>query len=426
MKVAVLGGGITGLVASFYLSKKGHRVTLIERQSVLGGLAAGFKEKKWKWHLERAYHHLFATDSDILNFAREIGFKKIFFRSPVTASLYENPLYPKHNPPFVIHKLDTPADLLRFPYLPLVDKLRAGLVLAFLKLSPFLSLYEKTTSEVFLKKTMGKRVWNRLWQRLFRGKFGDYAGIILASFIWARIKKRTRALGYIKGGFQEFINYLYKQLVDLKVNILTNYEIKEIKKRGESFRVNGVSYDAVVSTLPTPVFVKLTTNIFSSSYLSRFRRLKYLHAVTFIIETKRPMLDKTYWLNICAEKSPLMILAQHTNFIDRKNYGGRHLAYVGWYVKNDSPLLKMAPSEMFKFVKPHIEKITARRLAATNYYLFKGAFAQPIFDSSFVKNKPDFVTPLKNFYIANLDMTYPYDRGTNYAVKLGKKVSSKL
>jgi len=26
-------------------------------------------------------------------------------------------------------------------------------------------------------------------------------------------------------------------------------------------------------------------------------------------------------------------------------------------------------------------------------------------------------------FVANMDMTYPYDRGTNYAVKLGKDVS---
>lgn len=416
MKVAVLGGGITGLVAAYYLAKKGHRVTLIEKEKALGGLAVGFKAKSWKWHIERAYHHLFASDSDILNFAREIGFKKIFFRTPLTASLYENSK-------FTIHQLDNPIDLLRFPYLNIFDKLRAGMILAFLKLSPFLPIYEAMTSENFLKKTMGKRVWNSLWQRLFRGKFGDYAGIILASFIWARIKKRTRALGYVKGGFQELINYIYIQLRDLGVNVLTDCEIKEIRRRGMRLVVNGRLYDAVVSTLPTPVMAKLTGKIFSPSYLSRFKRLKYLHAVTFIIETKQPILEKVYWLNICVERIPLMILAQHTNFAGKINYAGHHLAYVGWYVKGDSPLLKMDKNQMLKFVKPEIEKITGKKLKAIDCYLFKGGFAQPIFDRDFVKNKPDFITPVKNFYIANLDMTYPYDRGTNYAVKLGKEVS---
>ena len=416
MKIAVLGGGITGLVSSYYLAKKGHRVTLIEKEKVLGGLAVGIKGKGWKWYIERAYHHLFANDSDILNFAREIGFKKIFFRTPVTASLYENSR-------LTVHQLDNPIDLLRFPYLGIFDKLRAGLVLAFLKVSPFLPIYEAVTSEAFLKKTMGKTVWNRLWQRLFRGKFGDYAGIILATFIWARIKKRTRALGYIKGGFQELIDYIYIQLKGLGVTVLAGEEIKEVKRRGGRFVVNRRLYDAVVSTLPTPVMARLTAKVFSKSYLSKFRSLKYLHAVTFIIETKKPILDKVYWLNICVERIPLMILAQHTNLVEKANYAGHHLAYVGWYVKGDSPMLKMDKKQMIAFVKPEVEKITGKKLRIIEGYLFKGGFAQPIFDKDFVKNKPDFVTPVKNFYIANLDMTYPYDRGTNYAVKLGKEVS---
>jgi protoporphyrinogen oxidase len=270
---------------------------------------------------------------------------------------------------------------------------------------------------------MGKRVWNRLWQRLFRGKFGDYAGIILATFIWARIKKRTQALGYIKGGFQTLIDYIYTLLKKSGVKILAGVEIKDIKRRGKQFIVNGKVFEAVVSTLPTPVMYKLTGKIFSARYLARFRKLKYLHAVTFIMETKEPILEKAYWLNICVDRIPLMILAQHTNFADKENYAGHHLAYVGWYVKGDSPLLRMDKKQMLTFVRPEIEKITGKKLKLIEGYLFKGGFAQPIFDRDFVKNKPNFITPVKNFYIANLDMTYPFDRGTNYAVKLGREVA---
>ena len=226
MKIAILGGGITGLTAAYCLAKKNHQVTLFEKEKVLGGLAVGFRNKDWNWYLERAYHHLFANDYDILNFAKEIGFDKVFFRSPQTASLFNDK---------IILPLDTPFDLLKFPYLNIIDKFRAGIVIAFLKLSPFLSIYEKQTSEEFLKKTMGKSVWNVLWQQLFRGKYGDYAGIILAVFIWARIKKRTKALGYVEGGFQIFINFIEEQLKSLKVEMLKGYGVEEIKKRGDKF-----------------------------------------------------------------------------------------------------------------------------------------------------------------------------------------------
>lgn len=423
MKIAVLGGGITGLTAAYCLAKKNHQVTVFEKSAVLGGLAVGFKQPKWKWHLEKAYHHLFANDYDIINFANEIGFDKVFFKSPVTASLFDD---------LTIQPMDTPIDFLKLPYLNIFNKCRAGSVLAFLKLSPFLSAYEKQTSEEFIRKTMGEKVWNSLWKQLFRKKFGDYAGIILASFIWARINKRTKNLGYIEGGFQTFIDYLHKQLIDSKIKTLTNYEISNIEKKGNKYRIISHSgegrnpdYDSIISTLPTPVMAKITSNIFPAEFLQKFRKLKYLHALTLILETDKPLLNKTYWLNVSAPQIPIMAIVQHTNFIDKKYYGGNHIAYLGWYLEKENEKFRMNNEELLKFAKPYL-KILNSKFLILNSYIFKGPFAQPIFDKDFVKNKPDFITPAKNFFIANLDMTYPYDRGTNYAVRLGKQVAEMI
>ncbi len=468
MRIAILGGGFTGLAASYYLAKKGHETTIFEKEKVLGGLAVGFKSEGWDWHLERAYHHLLDSEDDILDFAREIGFSGLFFKNTQTASLYDVSGHPelvsgsdftgipdqvrddpeKNGIDYRTFPLDSPQDLLRFPLLSLPEKIRAGFVLAFLKTSPFLTLYEKQTAEEFLKKTQGKHVWEVLWQDLFRKKFGKYAENILASFIWARIKKRAKRLGYIKGGFQTFINYIENELKGLRVNVLTGYEIKKIEKKGNKFiitchpefisgsdskkqmlnqiqhdKISTASFDTVISTLPTVIMSKVTQSIFPQTYLQKFSKLKYLHAVVLILETKQPILEKTYWLNICAPKIPIMIVAQHTNFIDKKNYGGNNIAYVGWYVNLEDRIWKMEGRELLRFVTPHLKKISNKQLTINNYYLFHGPFAQPIFDKDFVKNKPAFITPVKNFYIANLDMTYPYDRGTNYAVKLGKEVT---
>ncbi len=413
MKIAILGGGITGLTAAYFLAKKNHQIIIFEKEKTLGGLAVGFKANNWDWYLERAYHHLFANDYDILNFAKEIKFNKIFFKSPETASLFNN---------FAIFPLDTPFDFLKFPYLNIVDKLRAGIVIVFLKLSPFLSIYEKQTSQEFLKKTMGKNVWNVLWQQLFRGKYGDYAGIIIASFIWARIKKRTKNLGYIGGGFQSFINHLENKLKNLRVNMLTGYQIKNIKKQGNRFTINNILYDVVISTLPTPVLVKIAQPVLPKNYLQKLSKIEYLHALTLILETDKPILDKTYWLNISTPKIPIMGIVQHTNFIDKKHYGNKHIAYLGWYLKREDRLMNMEKDGLVNFVKPYL-KILNSKFLILNSFLFKAPFAQPIFDKNFVRNKPDFITPVKNFFISNLDMTYPYDRGTNYAVKLGKQVA---
>jgi protoporphyrinogen oxidase len=383
--------------------------------------------------VDKSYHHIFANDDEILDFAKEIGFDGFFFKEPETASLVDMKPRLQQAKNYRIFPVDNPQDFLKLPYLSLFEKLRAGVVIAFLKISPYFSIYEKYTAENFLRKTMGEAVWKKLWEELFRKKFGKYAGIILASFIWSRIKKRTKRLGYIRGGFQEFVNYLEVKNKEQEVIIEKNILIQSVQKNSKGFIINSKQFDTVISTLPTPITVEVGKGIFPSFYIKQLRNIKYLHALNLILETKEPILEKTYWLNVCVRELPMMIIAQHTNFIDKKYYGGNHIAYVGNYVEVEDKMWKMEDRELMDYYLSYLKKSaipasTAKRgernpqSVIQNYFVFRSKYAQPIFDKVFLKNKPSFETPVKNFYIANLDMTYPYDRETTYAVKLGKEV----
>jgi protoporphyrinogen oxidase len=120
-----------------------------------------------------------------------------------------------------------------------------------------------------------------------------------------------------------------------------------------------------------------------------------------------------------------MCVVQHTNFVDRKNYGGDDICYVAWYVDADSDLLKKDEKEMLEYVLPHIRNIAPHVTESPEVVgLFKAPYAQPIFDHEFATIDRSFTTPAKNIFVANMDMTYPFDRGTNYAVQLGKDVSN--
>lgn len=416
--IAVLGGGLTGLTAAHDLVKEGHKVTLFEKAPILGGLAVGFKGKGWKWPLERAYHHLFSNDDDIINFAKEIGFNDIYFTEPHTDSLYWK------DGSYKTYPVDSPMDFLRLPLLGPIDKFRGVLGLGVLKVLPFFPFYEKISAEQFVRKYMGNNMWEVFFEQLFRKKYGKYAGNILASFLWARIHKRTKDLGYIRNGFQSFIEYLEKLDEKLGVNIKKNYEITNMEEKEGKFIIDGEYYDVVVSTLPSPVLAKVAAKVLPAKYLEKIQNLNYLHARVLIIETDKPLLDGTYWLNVCTDKVPLMLVAQHTNFVDKKYYNNNHIAYVGYYLERDDKVMKMSEDEFKKEVLGGLKKFITEEFKVINTYDFIGPFAQPIFDATFVKNKPDFITPTPHLYIANLDMTYPYDRGTNYAVQLGRKVSA--
>ena len=49
MKVAIIGAGITGLVAGYRLLQAGHEVTIFEKEKELGGLLGSFKIEGRVW-----------------------------------------------------------------------------------------------------------------------------------------------------------------------------------------------------------------------------------------------------------------------------------------------------------------------------------------------------------------------------------------
>ncbi|MGH7441736.1 MAG: FAD-dependent oxidoreductase, partial [bacterium] len=71
LRVAIMGGGLGGLVAALELARVGHAVTVYEKYPTFGGLASAFVLRGT--YLERFYHHIFATDIALLDLIEELG-----------------------------------------------------------------------------------------------------------------------------------------------------------------------------------------------------------------------------------------------------------------------------------------------------------------------------------------------------------------
>jgi len=418
MKVAIIGAGFTGLSAALRLCREGHKVIIFEQDSVPGGLASGFKEKGWRWPLEKHYHHIFESDFAIRNLAREEGHRMIFRQT--TTSMFTGK---------GISDFDTPSSLLAFPELNLSEKLRTGAVLLFLKITPFWKPLEKVTAEEFLNKWMGTRVWNILWRPLFEGKFGKYYRKIPASWFWARIKKRSRKLGYPEGGFENLANSLVIKITKLGGECLFDTSINQIEKKGHQFRLKtdkGVEYDfdKVISILPTPIFLKITRGL-PPGYVKKLSGLKEIGAVNLVLILKQRFLTDIYWLNINSEDFPFLAVVEHTNYMSRRNYGSDRIIYVGNYLDSTHRYFGKSANQLLeeylpflKRINPSFDKSWVKRLR-----VFKTPFAQPIIGLNFSKKIPSMTTPINGLYLANIQQVYPWDRGTNYAVELGDKVA---
>src|SRR5205807_3306684 len=103
MRVAVIGAGVTGLVAAYRLSQRGCRCDVYERWPGLGGQAATLDVGDGVL-LERYYHHLFMTDRHIVALYEELGMPDGVEWRPSSVAIWTEGR---------VHPFTTPADLLR-------------------------------------------------------------------------------------------------------------------------------------------------------------------------------------------------------------------------------------------------------------------------------------------------------------------------
>ena len=426
MKIGIIGAGFTGLSAAYYLLEKGHEVSIFEKDSQPGGLAIGYQEKGWDWTLEKHYHHWFTNDKFILGLAKKIN-HKVIIKRPKTSVYVDEKIY----------QLDSPISVLLFPKLSIIDRLRLGFIVAFLRFNPFWRPLEKINATTFLPKTTGEKGYKMIWEPLFKNKFGEHIHDVSLAWFWARIVKRTPSLAYPEGGFLNFANHLVKAIEQKGGKVNFNTEIVELSSTGKpQIKYKSIknlkyqkdsrieNYDKVVVTLPSFLFLKIAPGL-PQEYKNRFAKLKGLGATNLVLRLSRPFLpDATYWLNVCDSNHPIMAIVEHTNFMDKKFYNNEYLLYLGNYLSPASYRFKMSKEETLKLFDPYLRKINPDyRKSLINYELFKVPFAQPIIPTNYSKMIPPFKTPLPNVYLANIEQVYPWDRGTNYAVELGEKIA---
>lgn len=421
MKIGIIGAGFTGLAAAYELQKKGHSVTVFERDQEPGGLAIGYKEQGWDWTLEKHYHHWFTNDHFVLNLAREIN-HHVIIKRPKTSVFIKGKSY----------QLDSPQAILAFSQLLLIDRLRMSVVLAFLRFNPFWKPLEKINAIRFLSKTMGERAFSLLWEPQLRNKMGKYAEEISLVWFWTRINKRTSSLAYPEGGFLTFAKHLVEKIKKQKGTFYFQSEIIEltdadkttIKTKNAKGKEENFTFDRVIVTLPSFLFLKITPQL-PDDYRNKLVRLRGLGASNMILRLNEPFLnDGTYWLSICEKNSPVMVVVEHTNLIDKKHFNNEHLLYVGNYLEPTSPEFTMTKEELLKHYDSTLAKINPDyKKSLISYEVFRAPFAQPIVPTNYSKLLPAFITPLKNIYLANIEQVYPWDRGTNYAVELGQKIA---
>ena len=112
-RVAVIGAGLLGLAAAYRLAQGGVSVTVYERDAQLGGLAGTTPLDGIP--IDRFYHVTLPTDERVIEMADELGLADRFrFRRSGVGFYHQGKLA----------SMSTPRELLSFPGLTAVDRMR--------------------------------------------------------------------------------------------------------------------------------------------------------------------------------------------------------------------------------------------------------------------------------------------------------------
>lgn len=424
-KILIIGGGFTGLTAAYKLSQEsGFSIALVEGSGQLGGLAAGFP-LGGTW-LEKTYHHLFLTDTAILNLVSELGLQDKLMWCESSIGIFRDGK---------IHSFKTPLDLLRFAPCRFPDRLRTGFTALYLKYRKNWRGLARQPAHAWMTRACGRSAMETIWTPLLKGKFDRHYTTISMAWLWARIHTRANSrsgssgekLGYFRGGFNVVTSALEAELRKRGVDIRTGAVVEKLLPDERAAIINGetVPFDFSIFTGPSSAFARLLPADESlNDYNQQLRSIEYLGAVCLVFASDQDLGD-FYWVNVNEAGAPFLVFLNHTQLVDKNLYGGKNVYYLGAYLPPEGKMFSLPDDELarlwFSYLPEMFPEFDAARVNERHIFHFRAA--QHIVDTDYEKKIPDYRTPLPGIYLANFSQIFPEDRGTNFAVREGIRIA---
>lgn len=427
-QITIVGGGFTGLSAAYELAKSGVKVTVLEAENEIGGLAAAFEVANKK--LDRFYHHWFTNDLEVMGLIEELGLNDHVEINPTNTGMY----YANN-----FFKLSTPWDLLNFTPLNFIDRIRLGLLaLRARRVKNWEQLEGKTAYE-WLTELGGERVFRIVWQPLLKGKFGPYAEKISAVWFWNKLKLRggsrgkggEERLAYFKGGFIALADALADKIKEFGGSILLNSAVSKIEKVDDHWHVTTSSGYVVSDKVVVSTALSLVADMIKSwahpDYVNSLTRIQYIGNVCLVLELNQS-LSETYWLNVNDPNFPFVGIIEHTNFEKPETYGGNHIVYLSKYLPHTDSLYSMSADEFLDYALPFLTEMFPKfeRKWILAHHLWRARWSQPVVEKHYSKLIPSQDGPKEGFYSCSMAQIYPEDRGTNYAIREGRKIAKSI
>lgn len=404
MHVGIVGGGITGLTAAWYLLRAGHQVTVIEARQQPGGLATYFDFGPFCW--DKFYHCILTSDQPLLHLINDLGLSGDLRWRETKVGFFTD---------FGLHSLTSTADFLRFPAISLWEKFRLGLgILYTARIQDGASLEDKPIGP-WMTRVFGQGNYEKLWEPLLKCKLGEARREASASFIWATIRRlystrekganKKECLGYVRGGYRNVFSQLVKQIQGMGGHIMTGVPVEEIRGAADgglevTTGKGPMNFDYVIGTVPSGAFSRMVPRL-TRTYRDKLEKTRYMGMVCVALLLRRSLTP--YYCTNITQDLPFTGIIEMTNLISSEETNGRHLVYLPKYTSPGDPLLEAGDDAVWESFAAGLQRIIPDLEDADieRRFIFRERFVQPIQEVGFRESVPPTQTSVPRLLLAN-------------------------
>jgi protoporphyrinogen oxidase len=421
LRVGILGGGITGLTAAFYLLRSGADVTVVESRSQPGGLATYFDFGPFRW--DKFYHCILTSDLPLLQLIHDLGLDSEMCWTETKVGFFSEGR---------LHSMSSTLDFLRFPPLSLWEKFRLGCGVLYASRIKEARDLEGIPVRDWLVKIFGRGNYQKMWAPLLKCKLGASREEVSAAFIWATIFRlystrernagQKEKLGYVRGGYRAVLARLVAEIERMGGRILTGVEVQSLHQRSGGVEFESAQgtmlFDRVIATAPSRILASLVPQL-DSSYKNKLQRVKYLGIVCVVLLLKRK-LSPFYVTNLTDESLPFTGIVEMTNLISLEETQGRHLVYLPKYISPGDPIFDAGDEEIWRLFSSGLQLVFPglQERDIEKRFIFKERLVQPIPVLNYSQLAPEMQTNIPGLLVANTTQIINSTLNNNEMVKI--------
>ncbi|MGI8770903.1 MAG: NAD(P)/FAD-dependent oxidoreductase [Acidobacteriaceae bacterium] len=423
--VAVIGAGITGLTTAFYLLRAGYRVTVLEAREQAGGLATSFDFGPFHW--DKFYHCILTSDASLLGLIEDLDLtSELTWTTTEVGFFSQNKLY----------RMTRPADLLAFPHLSLLDKVRFGMGTVYAARFCDGHGLEDVPLRDWVIRIFGEKLHREIWDPLLRCKLGELRDSASAAFLHSTLKRlystrekgaeKKEKLGFVKGGYKVVLSRLVERIERLGGDLRYGVHLDRIESRDSKvwLHENGdrQRIDSAVVTVPNRAAAALLPEL-PAAFHERLLAVKYLGMVCVVLLLRRP-LSPFYVTNI-TQKARFTGIIEMTNLIGTKATHGYSLVYLPKYTVPSDPLFTMTDEEVWQEYSLDLFRMhpTLHSSDIVSRFVFRERAVQPLPTLRYSEVLPPMNTPMSGVFLANTSQIVNDTLNNNIMTGIARKAS---